>query len=159
MKKYKLKLVDEGEFSEIDFDLYDEIIGSDNVAKIYDNDDYPGDYIDRSETEENYPIQIDKMIDFLQTMKEEHNATYVEIDYHCDHIGYEMRAYKVEEVKEEKIEKPQFEMYENLYGSHVQMNDRFETVHIWSEELAIQNEGRFEPQLITKKQYETNNNK
>lgn len=154
MKKYKFNLVGEGEFSEIDMDLYDEILGPDNTKKIWDNDDYPGDYIDKSECEYNCPIEIDKMIDFLQTMKEENGATYVEIGYHVDHIGYEMRAYKVNEVKEEKIEKPEFEMFEDLYGSHVQMNDRFKSVHIWSEELALKNEGRFEPQLISKKQYD-----
>lgn len=47
-----------------------------------------------------------------------------------------------------------FPLFQKLYGSHVQMNDRFETVHIWSEELAMRNKGRWEPKLISKKIYD-----
>lgn len=35
------------------------------------------------------------------------------------------------------------------------MNDKFETVHIWSEELALKNEGRYTPKLISKSKYES----
>ncbi|MEK6829053.1 MAG: hypothetical protein AABY15_02920 [Nanoarchaeota archaeon] len=47
-----------------------------------------------------------------------------------------------------------FPMYEEFYGKYVQMDDRFETVHIWSQELAIRNEGTWEPKLITEEQYQ-----
>ena len=50
-----------------------------------------------------------------------------------------------------------FQMFQELYGSYVQMNDRFETVHIWSEELALKNKGRWVPILINKSKYETEN--
>lgn len=33
------------------------------------------------------------------------------------------------------------------------MNDRFETVHIWSEELALKNKGRWTPIAISKETY------
>nr|ADE29219.1 hypothetical protein [uncultured virus] len=49
---------------------------------------------------------------------------------------------------------PNFKLYDHLYGSPVQMNDRFETVHIWSYELALQNQGRWVPKLIPKKVYD-----
>jgi hypothetical protein len=39
-----------------------------------------------------------------------------------------------------------FEMYKSLYGKSVKMNDRFESEHIWSEELALRNKGRWIPQ-------------
>jgi hypothetical protein len=39
-----------------------------------------------------------------------------------------------------------FEMYSHLYGKTVTMDDRFETKHIWSEELALKNKGRWIPQ-------------
>jgi hypothetical protein len=39
-------------------------------------------------------------------------------------------------------------------GSYVQMDDRFESVHIWSEELALRNKGRWTPLLISKSKYE-----
>jgi len=34
------------------------------------------------------------------------------------------------------------------------MDDRFETVHIWNEELALRNKGRWTPILISKAKYE-----
>lgn len=47
-----------------------------------------------------------------------------------------------------------FPLFQDLYGSYVQMNDRFETVHIWSKELAIKNKGRWTPMLISKKKFD-----
>jgi hypothetical protein len=47
-----------------------------------------------------------------------------------------------------------FQLFQELYGSYVQMDDRFESVHIWSEELALRNKGRWTPQLISKAKYE-----
>ncbi len=47
-----------------------------------------------------------------------------------------------------------FQLFQELYGSYVQMDDRFESVHIWSEELALRNKGRWTPILISKSKYE-----
>lgn len=47
-----------------------------------------------------------------------------------------------------------FQLFQELYESYVQMNDRFETVHIWNEELALRNKGRWTPILISKAKYE-----
>lgn len=47
-----------------------------------------------------------------------------------------------------------FQLFQELYGSFVQMDDRFESVHIWSEELALKNKGRWTPTLISKAKYE-----
>lgn len=47
-----------------------------------------------------------------------------------------------------------FQLFQELYGSYVQMDDRFESVHIWSEELALRNKGRWTPKLISKSKYE-----
>ena len=47
-----------------------------------------------------------------------------------------------------------FQLFQELYGSFVQMNDRFESVHIWSEELALRNKGRWTPMPISKAKYE-----
>ena len=44
-----------------------------------------------------------------------------------------------------------FEMYKDLYGKPVKMNDRFETEHIWNEELALKNKGRWIPKEEPKK--------
>lgn len=45
-------------------------------------------------------------------------------------------------------------LFEDLYGDYVQMNDRFESVHIWSKELAIKNKGRWTPILVSKLKYD-----
>ena len=44
--------------------------------------------------------------------------------------------------------------FEELFGKYVQMNDRFESVHIWSKELAIKNNGKWIPLEISKEKYE-----
>lgn len=41
------------------------------------------------------------------------------------------------------------EMYSHLYGKEVTMDDRFETKVIWSEELAIKNNGKWIPKAVT----------
>ena len=48
-----------------------------------------------------------------------------------------------------------FPLFQELYGSYVQMDDRFESVHIWGEELALKNKGRWTPLLISKAKYES----
>jgi hypothetical protein len=41
------------------------------------------------------------------------------------------------------------QLWEHLYGKKVSMNDRFESKHIWSKELAIHNNGRWIPQEVS----------
>jgi hypothetical protein len=60
-----------------------------------------------------------------------------------------------EDVKTLNQEVVNFKLFEELYGSYIQVNDRFESVHIWSEELAIRNKGRWIPKLISKLEYES----
>jgi hypothetical protein len=57
--------------------------------------------------------------------------------------------YKITIPKEEV-----FEMYSHLYGKTVTMDDRFETKHIWSEELSLKNKGRWIPQEEPKQETE-----
>jgi hypothetical protein len=54
----------------------------------------------------------------------------------------------------ENIANVSFELFQDLYGSYVKMDDRFESVHKWSEKLAMKNKGRWIPMLISKKQYD-----
>lgn len=49
-----------------------------------------------------------------------------------------------------------FNLFPELYGSYVQVNDRFESVHVWSEKLALINKGRWTPVLISKVKYDAN---
>ncbi len=41
----------------------------------------------------------------------------------------------------------------SLYGKYVQLDDRFETVHVWSKELEEKNAGRWIPKEITEEVY------
>jgi hypothetical protein len=50
----------------------------------------------------NAPISIDLMIKTFQELKEQ-GATHVSLDYHCDHIGYEMTGYKIYHSTEDQI--------------------------------------------------------
>ena len=40
------------------------------------------------------------------------------------------------------------------YGDYVKMNDRFESVHIWSEELEKKAAGKWTPLKISKEEYD-----
>jgi hypothetical protein len=44
-------------------------------------------------------------------------------------------------------------LFVELYDKYVQIDDRFETVHIWSEKLAIKNNGKYTPKEISKEMY------
>ena len=48
-----------------------------------------------------------------------------------------------------------FPLFQEFNKKCVQMNDRFGSVHIWSEELALKNKGRWTPLLISKAKYES----
>ena len=50
----------------------------------------------------NAPISIDLMIKTFQELKDQ-GATHVSLDYHCDHIGYEMTGYKIYHSTEDQI--------------------------------------------------------
>lgn len=43
--------------------------------------------------------------------------------------------------------------YPELYGKYVKLNDRYETVHIWNEELDTENNGNYKPIEISKETY------
>lgn len=44
----------------------------------------------------------------------------------------------------------EFSKHEHLYGKVVEMNNRGETIHIWSEKEAVKNAGKWTPYQITK---------
>lgn len=51
------------------------------------------------------------------------------------------------------IQRVSFPLFDNLYSQFVQMDDRFESVHIWSEAHALKNKGRWTPIAISKETY------
>lgn len=63
----------------------------------------------------------------------------------------EQETKNTEEAANSDLGAVSFQLFQELYGSYVQMDDRFESVHIWSEELALRNKGRWTPILIKSK--------
>ena len=75
--------ISEVEVSEIDFLLYEKF------GFNYDTHDDIVTIENGRFQSDGYPIDINNMIEILQSMKEK-GANYVELNYHCDHIGYEV---------------------------------------------------------------------
>jgi hypothetical protein len=90
------EVIGDVEHSEIDF-LIQEEFGYD-----YENDQELVEIEVGNGDVRNEPISIDLMIKTLQELKEK-GSTHVALDYHCDHIGYEMTGYKIYLSTEEQI--------------------------------------------------------
>ena len=90
------EVIGDVEHSEIDF-LIQEEFGYDyeNYQELVEIEVGNGDV-------RNEPISIDLMVKTLQELKEK-GSTHVSLDYHCDHIGYEMTGYKIYLSTEEQI--------------------------------------------------------
>lgn len=80
----------------------------------------------------------------------------IELDSYGDINEHECVVTYIE-VEISTVDIDECEMFADLYGSHVEVNDRFETVVIWCKEVAIRNNGRFTPMLISKKQFDDSN--
>lgn len=91
------KHIADNDFSEIDFDLHEEFGFS------YDeHEEFVEIQSGRAGGADAYPIKIDRMIEALEALKEK-GATHVELDYHCDHIGYEVSGYRIEPATHDQI--------------------------------------------------------
>ena len=93
----KKRLIDNVSIGELDFDLQDEF------GFNYDDDDSQFREImsDEGHTD-TYPVKIDVLMRILQDMKDQ-GATHVELDYLCDHIGYDMSAFHIAHATAEEI--------------------------------------------------------
>lgn len=49
-----------------------------------------------------YPIRIDELVTILKSMQDK-GATHVELDYHCDHIGYDISAFLIKTASEKAV--------------------------------------------------------
>lgn len=83
------------EISEIDFVLQDELSTAsekEEFENLYINVDVTG---KNDVHTDSHPIKIETIEKMLNDAKSK-GATHVEIDYHCDHIGYIVAGYKIE---------------------------------------------------------------
>jgi hypothetical protein len=92
----KKTLIDNKDFSELDFDLQGEF-GFD-----YNEMDELDEICSGQGDADGYPIKIDRLIEALTELKNS-GATHVELDYHCDHIGYEISGYEIRLATEEEV--------------------------------------------------------
>lgn len=95
---------DEISLTEIDFTLRDKILGKnwdkheERFGQITLNDDH------NSWKGESHPINIDDVIKILEKLKSK-GSNYVEIMYHCDHIGYYFNGLDIHRSTDEEVSK------------------------------------------------------
>jgi hypothetical protein len=95
---YTINTIAEDSFSELDFELYEEIFGEINFDKHWP---FSID-VKKYHSVDGHPIQIDRLIDLLTSFKER-GANYVALHHHSDHIGYDLEAYDIHKSSEEEI--------------------------------------------------------
>ena len=94
---YSFNLVDTESLSELDFVLYDEVLGD------IDFDMSWPEAINKNNSHvEATPVKIDTLIQLLQSFKEK-GANYVAIESDCDHHGYDISAVDIHASSEEEI--------------------------------------------------------
>ncbi len=96
---YTINTISGNSFSELDFELYDEIFGKD---KLDFDEFYPESIEDKYSSVDGHPIQIDRLINLLLDFKKK-GANYVGLHHHCDHIGYDLEAYDIHLSTQEEI--------------------------------------------------------
>ena len=95
--KIRKKLIDDVELSEIDMDLHE------SFGYTYEDDDPDFEFFKEGYGDvDTYPIDIDKVLNLLNSFKEK-GATHVEMDYHCDHVGYLFSAYTLSLMSNEEL--------------------------------------------------------
>lgn len=98
---YTIQLVDSPSVSEIDFDLYEDIIPE------WDSNSY-NDYFEIDQTvnkrsTDGYPIKIEVLEKLLAGLKEK-GCNYVSLEHHVDHIGYNLDGLKIYKSTHEEIQ-------------------------------------------------------
>jgi hypothetical protein len=108
MKKvYITKIhIDDKNVSELDFVLDDEFgVNS-------ENEEYLDELLVGQGRADGYPINIDTLFNLLTELKND-GCTHVELDYHSDHIGYDISGYIIR--KSTKDEMPEFRKQINKF--------------------------------------------
>lgn len=90
---------------ELDFILVNDIFGKENADKIYD--ELGPNFIYKGKDYPNSPVKIETLKKMLSEL-EDKGCNYVSIDYHCDHIEYDIFGLDVHSSTEKEIEE-----YEN----------------------------------------------
>jgi hypothetical protein len=82
------KHINDSNQSGLDFELQDEFG--------FNYDDYE-EFVETQKghsSANSHPIRIDKLIEILQSLKSG-GCSHVQIEYHCDHIGYDISGFEI----------------------------------------------------------------
>lgn len=97
------KLIQHYETEELDFVLSDEF----GVNHDDESDDWTSIELielDRHYAPDGHIVKLDTILNAIQEMKEQ-GATHLKMDYHCDHISYQIAGYKLELADSAEMEK------------------------------------------------------
>lgn len=119
---------------EVDFEMYDDILGKDNVELAYEND---GVNLIENKPIGNYPISIEYLKRIISTL-EEKGCNYISIDYNCDHPDYTFYGLDVHQAtkdeiseKEKKEKEDAIKYHENrLKSIDKKRNDYYEKIKL-----------------------------
>ena len=96
------KLIQEYETEELDFVLRDEFGVDDSESDDWTSIEFIE--LDRHYAPDGYIVKLDTILNAIQGMKEQ-GATHLRMDYHCDHISYQIAGYKLELADSAEMEK------------------------------------------------------
>lgn len=88
---------------EVDFEMYDDVLGRKDANDAYEGDGCGVMYIDNAPYYHNSPMKIDDAIKILNELKEK-GANYVSIDFNCDHPDYTFEGFEIRRATEAEIE-------------------------------------------------------
>lgn len=97
------KLIQHYETEELDFVLSDEF----GVNRDDESDDWTSIELielDRHYAPDGHIVKLDTILNTIHEMKEQ-GATHLRMDYHCDHITYQIAGYKLEMADSAEMEK------------------------------------------------------
>jgi len=87
---------------EVDFEMYDDILGHVNVEKAYEEDGIKTIYGKSGICHDSYPIKIDSLKQFISEA-EKGGSNYLSIDYNCDHPDYTFIGLDIHPASEDEI--------------------------------------------------------
>jgi hypothetical protein len=88
---------------EVDFEMYDDILGSEKTSELYDDEFGVNTIHKGSEYCDSLPVKIEELKKVIEKF-EKAGCNYISIDYNCDHPDYIFYGVDVHKATEEEIE-------------------------------------------------------
>ena len=104
MKYLRINYIKEIEHSELDIENLENIFGKSDDYHEHETLTTQSNGSNMYWTGEAEPINIDTLMNTLQTLKDA-GCNYVEVMFHCDHIGYNITGLEMREASKEEVNK------------------------------------------------------